>query len=100
MQSTEHKLPFVSVIIPTYHDWERLRLCLDSLNRQTYPKERYEIIVVNNDPEDVVPANFVVPNNFTILEESKPGSYAARNRAIQAAKGEIYAFTDSDCQPH
>lgn len=90
--------PFVSVIIPTYHDWERLKLCLKALESQTYPQNRFEVIVINNDPEDPVP-EMELPPSFQIISESKPGSYAARNKGIALAKGEIFAFTDSDCIP-
>jgi glycosyltransferase involved in cell wall biosynthesis len=88
----------VSVIIPTYKDWSRLKLCLEALSKQTYPKDQFEVIVVNNDPGDECP--FVLPAaNIKIIEEAKPGSYAARNAGIKIAKGEILAFTDSDCIP-
>lgn len=99
MVKSEQELPFVSVIIPTYYDWKRLQLCLDALAKQTYPQEKFEILVVNNDPEDKTPDTLDIPKNCILLEEPKPGSYAARNKALTAAKGEIYAFTDSDCQP-
>jgi glycosyltransferase involved in cell wall biosynthesis len=92
-------IPFVSVIIPVYNDAERLQICLKSLQDQTYPKEKYEIIVVDNgstdSPRDVV-------NQFSQARmdcESKPGSYAARNKGILLAKGEVIAFTDADCIP-
>ncbi|SFQ68951.1 Glycosyltransferase like family 2 [Halopseudomonas formosensis] len=98
MMSKEEKC-FVSVIIPTYHDWDRLQLCLNALSKQTYPKQFFEIIVVNNDPEDKPPESLLLPENCQLLEERKPGSYAARNAALKVAKGEVYAFTDSDCQP-
>lgn len=98
MMSKEEKY-FVSVIIPTYHDWDRLQLCLNALSKQTYSKEFFEIIVVNNDPEDKPPESLLLPENCQLLEERKPGSYAARNAALKVAKGEVYAFTDSDCQP-
>lgn len=88
-----------SIIIPTYHDWERLQTCLISLERQTLPASEFEIIVVNNAPNDPPPTDFIFPANTTLLNEARPGSYAARNRAIKEAKGEIFAFTDSDCQP-
>jgi glycosyltransferase involved in cell wall biosynthesis len=92
------QMPFVSVIIPTYHDWERLRLCLDALRQQTYEASAYEVIVINNDPDDSCPYA-KLPGKVTLLSEAKPGSYAARNAGIRASTGEILAFTDADCIP-
>ena len=89
---------YVSVIVPTYHDWERLKLCMDALFVQTYPSDFYEVIIVNNDPNDK-PVQLFLPENFKLIEEGKPGSYAARNAALLIAKGNIIAFTDSDCIP-
>ncbi|MBT2772713.1 glycosyltransferase [Halomonas sp. ISL-60] len=91
--------PRASVIVPTYYDWARLRLCVIALQNQTFPKDDFEVIIVNNAPEDIPPIDFYLPNNFTIITEGKPGSYAARNAALKLAKGEIIAFTDSDCIP-
>src|SRR5690606_38366783 len=90
---------FVSIIIPTYHDWVRLQQCLSALNKQSYPKENFEIIIVNNDPLNNIPNNLELPSNCILILEEKPGSYAARNKGIKIAKGEIIGFTDSDCIP-
>lgn len=92
-------LPFVSVIIPTYHDWNNLKLCIGALKCQTYPEDCFEIVIVNNDPEDM-PQAFDLTANCRLLSEAKPGSYAARNKGISGAAGEIFAFTDSDCIPY
>lgn len=59
----------------------------------------FEIIIVNNDPDDSIPAEFRVPGNTIVVAESKPGSYAARNKAIRCARGDLLAFTDADCLP-
>jgi len=88
----------VSVIIPTYHDWKRLSYCIDALSKQTYPQDKFEVIIVNNDPEDS-PPELSLPDNFRIISEGKSGSYAARNSGIKEAESEILAFTDSDCIP-
>ncbi len=88
-----------SVIIPTYHSWDQLQLCLDGLAAQTLMADEFEVLVVNNDPSDPVPDGFRVPANARILTEAKPGSYAARNRGIENAAAELLFFTDSDCQP-
>ncbi|MBO1348747.1 MAG: glycosyltransferase family 2 protein [Hormoscilla sp. GUM202] len=89
----------VSVIIPVYNDAEPLRTCLECLENQTYPKESYEVIVVDNASQSDTAS---VVNEFSqamITYEKKPGSYAARNKGISVAKGEIIAFTDADCIP-
>lgn len=90
---------YVSIIIPTYKDWARLSLCLAALSRQTYPVHLFEVLIVNNDPDEEAPENFWLPENARVIAEKKPGSYAARNTALQIAKGEIIGFTDSDCIP-
>ena len=89
----------VSVIIPVFNDSERLKKCLEALEKQTFPQNSYEVIVVDNgsdhDIKDVV-APF--KQAFTLYED-RPGSYAARNKGISVAKGKILAFTDADCIP-
>ena len=92
--------PFVAVIVPVYNDAERLAKCLQALERQTYPADRHEVLVVDNgSSEDIAPAcrPFV---RVRCLHEPKPGSYAARNKGIACTEAEILAFTDSDCIPH
>src|SRR5688572_22754402 len=90
---------FVSVIIPVLNDGDRLHRCLAALEEQTYPGDRFEVIVVDNgskhDPAEIV-AEFP---HAKLAREAKPSSYAARNVGIALAKGDILAFTDSDCVP-
>ena len=93
------KKPYISVIIPTYHDWERLQLCINALSIQNYPLEKFEIIVINNDPNDPPPSSLTFPENCILLQERQPGSYAARNQGASQAKGNILSFTDADCIP-
>lgn len=88
----------VSVIIPTYRSWDLLEKCLEALSVQTF-SEPFEILVVNNDSDNNIPSHLHKFKNVTFLQELKPGSYAARNKAIQYSKGEILAFTDADCIP-
>ena len=90
--------PYISIIIPTYKDWDRLTLCLNALADQTYPRGSFEVIVVNNNPDSRA-QTFKVPEGFKLVTESRSGSYAARNAGVRLAKGEIIGFTDSDCIP-
>jgi GT2 family glycosyltransferase len=90
---------FISVIIPTYNDWDCLSLCLEALSKQSYPNELFEIIVINNMPGSKPPENYKLPDNCILIDENKPGSYASRNAGIRISKGKIMAFTDADCIP-
>ncbi len=96
----------VSVVVCTYRRGAQLREALVSLAKQTFPSSEYEVIVVNNDPDDPTPA--------TILEELKRNEFAdcpqqlrlvvhpfqglsfARNAGIAAARGELVSFIDDD----
>jgi len=90
---------FVSVIIPVFNDCDRLMKCLKALYLQTYPYSSYEIIVIdNNSTENIYSVCKQFPN-VRYETESKQGSYAARNKGLSVAKGDVVAFTDSDCIP-
>jgi len=92
---------FVSVIIPVFNDAERLQICLKALAEQTYSQSQYEVIVIDNGSDDGAQVKAVVAEfEFAIATyEATPGSYAARNKGLSLAKGNIIAFTDSDCIP-
>lgn len=91
-------LPFVSVIVPVYNGAAFLPRCLAALEKQNYPAESYETLVVFNGGPCCVDANG--PRSAVrFLQERTPGSYAARNRGIFNARGSVLAFTDVDCIP-
>ena len=94
-------IPFVSVVIPVYNDNDGLVRCLGAVLGQDYPADSFEIIVVDNASHpaiDLPESNPKLPP-VNLVVEKKPGSYAARNRGIASAKGEVFAFTDADCLP-
>jgi GT2 family glycosyltransferase len=97
--TSDQSLPFVSVVVPVYNDARRIVGCVQALLSQTYPRERYEVIVVDNGSTDGS-YEAVRPFPVTLLRETgTQGSFAARNTGLRQARGEIYAFTDSDCTP-
>ncbi len=91
-------LPFVSIIIPVRNRPKDISACLKSLEELDYPKEKIEIIVVDDASNDNTPE--IIRNfpevRFIPLTEHSQASFC-RNRAAQTAKGEILAFIDSDC---
>ncbi|SFO47827.1 Glycosyltransferase, GT2 family [Algoriphagus ornithinivorans] len=88
-----------TVIIPVYRDNDRLIKCLKTILNQTVSLDIIEVLIINNDPKFRIslPIEFITKLNLQIILEEKPGSYAARNKGIAQAKGQIFAFTDSDC---
>jgi cellulose synthase/poly-beta-1,6-N-acetylglucosamine synthase-like glycosyltransferase len=89
-----------SVIIPVYND-PRIEACILSLLGQDYPKELYELIVVDNN-SDVSIQQIIQSFNVKYVRENRKGSYFARNKGLELAQGEIAAFIDADCvaDPH
>lgn len=102
-QSPRYK---ISVVVCTYRRGVRLKEALVSLARQTFPASDYEVIVVNNDPDDATPERVVEelkaiefadrPEQLRFMVHPFQGLSFARNAGIAAAKGEVIAFIDDD----
>jgi GT2 family glycosyltransferase len=85
--------PFVSVLISTKDRRELLRQSLQSLRQLDYPRERIELVVVEetSTPEDPGADRYVV------LPREGRGFAWSRNAALRAASHPLVAFTDDDC---
>lgn len=90
---------FVSVIIPVYNDQPGINACLQALDLQTWPKDCYEVIVIDNKSDPPIKIDPSLNSNIRLITCLKPGSYAARNAGISESQGEVLAFTDADCLP-
>jgi glycosyltransferase involved in cell wall biosynthesis len=88
-----------SIVVPYYNADRYIERCAQALLDQNYPQDRYEIILVENNSKDQSTAILERFDRLRILHEPQQGSYAARNRGVEAATGEIIAFTDPDCAP-
>jgi cellulose synthase/poly-beta-1,6-N-acetylglucosamine synthase-like glycosyltransferase len=97
--------PYVSVIVPVYNGNADVPELLDCLRSQTYPRDRVEYCLVDNNSGDRTTAlleaaardgNIVL---HPLRETQIQSSYAARNAGIRIAQGQIFAFTDADCRP-
>jgi len=86
----------VSIIIPMKNEENNIRLCLDSIAGNSYPKEEYEIICVDNGSTD---RTLEVARGYTKNVYQLPDNTisALRNYGAQRAQGEYLAFIDSDC---
>jgi len=94
--------PLISIVVPVKNEEKNIRNCVQSCLNQTYMNK--EIIVVNDGSTDKtgeVLDEMRKENrttNFRILHLSKSvGKKKAVEAASEIARGEIYAFMDSDC---
>ena len=88
----------VSVIVPAYNAQKTIGQCIDALLAQTYPRESYEVIVVDDGSTDGT-ADVVKAYPVKYLYQRNQGPATARNIGVREAQGEIILFTDSDCVP-
>lgn len=94
------KKPFVSIIIPVYNNEAGLVKALQCIKAQSYPKERFEIIVVDNG-SDYSPRKIVNEYNAKFLLEGVylQSPYSARNRGLEMAIGDVIVLLDTTCAP-
>jgi len=86
----------ISVVIPAYNEEKYIEKCLSTLLESDYPKDEYEIIVIDNGSTDrSVEIARKYTGNVFILPNENVG--AVRNLGAANAHGEILAFLDSDC---
>ncbi len=87
--------PFVSVIVCSYNGAPTLAACLESLGKIDYPA--YEVILVDDGSTDETPQIAARFPNVRYLRQDNHGLSHARNTGAAAARGEVFAYTDSDC---
>jgi mycofactocin system glycosyltransferase len=92
--------PSVSIIIPVKNRPQDIRECLTSLACLDYPKDKVEIIVVNDGSTDSTSKVIHTFDIKTIHLPQSIGASACRNLAATEANGDLLGFTDSDCVPH
>lgn len=115
------RTPKVSVVVASYNGDRTLKACLESLTKLNYPD--YEVILVDDGSTDttpqlaqqfrwgkseIPPSPNTAPQQLVISTEhgrfryfrhgTNLGLSVARNTGLDAAKGDIVAFTDSDCR--
>lgn len=88
----------VSVVIPAYNAEKTLGLCLEAFDRQTYPRDLFQVIVVDDGSTDLTGD---VARQFPVrsLYQKNQGPATARNHGAAVGDGDILLFTDSDCVP-
>jgi len=106
-QFTEKELPFVSIIIAARNEEKNIGNCLQSLINQTYPQNKFEIIVTNDHSGDDTVSiihsfqqeNIHVVNLADFIADKILNSYKKKSieTALKFAKGQLIVTTDADC---
>jgi lipopolysaccharide/colanic/teichoic acid biosynthesis glycosyltransferase/glycosyltransferase involved in cell wall biosynthesis len=91
--------PRISVVVPAYNAARTIDHCLTALADQTFPREDYEIIVVDDGSSDETCARVGAHAGVRLVTQTHAGPAAARNLGAQHAGGDILFFTDADCAP-
>lgn len=89
----------VSIVIPTYNRQKVLGKVLPALGHQTYPAEKYEIIIVDDGSTDDTEAfvkSLDMPCRLAYRRIERRGPAGARNEGIRMAQGDLIIFIDSD----
>jgi glycosyltransferase involved in cell wall biosynthesis len=94
----------VSVVVPSYGRSPKLiARTLNALLHQDYPKDFYDITLVDDgNPDDSVRAAVSIceePSRIRYIRAIHGGAASARNHGIRASHGDIVVFTDDDCEP-
>ena len=88
----------VSVIVPAYNARKTISQCIEALLSQKYPRENYEVIVIDDGSADGTD-DAVKAYPVKYMYQRNQGPATARNAGVREAQGEILLFTDSDCVP-
>lgn len=88
--------PRISVIIPAFNEEQLIGKCLKALKEQIYPKDLYEVIVVDGNSSDNTVKIALEYEVHVIKLNNTPTIGSTRQAGTGIAKGEIFAFVDSD----
>lgn len=88
----------ISVIVPVYNVEKYSERCIESIINQTY--KNLEIILVDDGSPDTCPMicdeYAKKDDRIVVIHKENGGLSDARNAGIEIAKGEYFAFIDSD----
>ena len=95
MEDTQTPLS-VTIVVPVRNGEQTIQQLLESLQKLDYDRNKVEVIVVDGNSTDKT-REIVKNYPVKLVVEKRKGLNLARNTGIKCAKGEIVAFTDSDC---
>ena len=88
--------PKISIIIPAYNEEDKIYSCLRSVYESVYPKEKLEVIVVDDGSIDNTYKIAVKFKGIKVIKTKHSGKSNSINKALSVSKGEIIAIVDGD----
>lgn len=95
-------MPELTVIVPTYNRLQRLQQVLAGLAEQTYPAERFAVVVVSDGSSDGTNeylTSLTMPFALQAIVQENQGVATARNRGLEEAQAPLVLFLDDDVVP-
>ncbi len=96
--------PFISILVPAYNEEKTIQKTLESINHLDYPKNKVQIIVINDGSKDqteqMIKSYITNKPPFQLLSHSNKGKAASLNIALKLVKGEFFACLDADSFVH
>jgi len=93
---------FLSIIIAARNEAENIEACLNTLDENEYPKESYEVILIDDHSDDdtYTLATQLGISNLKVIkqDEHKHGKKQALKKGIALAKGALILTSDADCE--
>ncbi|HWR25538.1 MAG TPA: glycosyltransferase family 2 protein [Methanosarcina sp.] len=89
--------PFVSIVVGIRNEERFIEECIESLLKLDYPRDLYEIIIVDGMSTDKT-RDLVEKYPVKLLLNERKNVSAARNLGVKNARGDFVAFTDGDCK--
>lgn len=95
------RYPSVSILVPCFNEERTLASTIDSLLALKYPKEKLEIVVIDDGSRDGTAAIAEAyakkhPSQVSFLQKQNGGKYTALNLGIERSRGEIIGCLDAD----
>lgn len=96
------EFPSVSIVIPAKNEESCISKTLDSVISLNYPRDKIEVIVVDNNSTDRTPIivkDYIErhkDSNIKLVYNKKDGKSRSLNMALKIAKGEYFAILDAD----
>lgn len=89
--------PFVTILIPVKNVAKYIKACLDALLNQSYPQDKYEILILDNNSKDSTQEIVLsYGGNVKLIQsgiDSPPKKY---NQVLSSVKGEVVGLVDGD----